>query len=79
MSRYRNKFYNIIMIKIKLYELMGENDVTTKEIAKATGLSTTTLTNIKRKRYTNVELDTIDKLCNFFDCKIEDLLEFKKN
>jgi len=79
MSRYRNKFYNIIMIKIKLYELMGENDVTAKEIAKATGLSTTTLTNIKRKRYTNVELDTIDKLCNFFDCKIEDLLEFKKN
>ena len=67
------------MIKIKLYELMGENDVTAKEIAKATGLSTTTLTNIKRKRYTNVELDTIDKLCNFFDCKIEDLLEFKKN
>ena len=66
------------MIKIKLKELMWHFDVTAKKISQATGISENTLTHIKNKKHVNVELDTLDKLCHFFDCKIQDLLEFYK-
>jgi putative transcriptional regulator len=64
------------MIKIKLRELMWERDVSAVEIQRATGIHTNTISGIIHGKRTNVELDTLDKLCKFFDCKLTDLLEF---
>ena len=67
------------MIKVKLKELMWDFEVTAKEISQKTGISENTLTHIKNKKHVNIELDTVDKLCRFFNCRIQDLLEFHKD
>lgn len=66
------------MIKIKLRELMWDREVTAVEIQRVTGIGANTISYIIHGKHTNLTLDTIDKLCTFFDCKLTDLLEFRK-
>ncbi|MDR1167302.1 MAG: helix-turn-helix transcriptional regulator [Heliobacteriaceae bacterium] len=65
------------MIKIKLRELMWDKDVSAVDIQRATGIHANTVSGIIRGKRKNIELDTIDKLCKFFDCTLTDLLEFR--
>lgn len=70
-------------IRIRLKELVAEVEyqegrvVTYKEIAAATGIHRVTLSKIAHNRGVNVGLDTIDRLCRFFGCRIEELLEYE--
>ena len=75
--RYIN--YNIIMIVIKLDDLIWRNRTTAEEIAKATGLGTTTISKLRNSKSINVSLNTIDKLCEYFNCNISDLMEHVSN
>jgi DNA-binding Xre family transcriptional regulator len=49
------------------------------EIATATGLSRVTLSKILNQKGYGTGTDTIDRLCDFFNCKVEDLMEFMPN
>ena len=64
------------MIKIRLREAMWEKDVTAAEINRATGLNKANLSNIMRNKHTNVGLHTINILCNYLKCSLDDLLEY---
>jgi putative transcriptional regulator len=64
------------MIKVKLRELIWEYDTTAKHIAEVTGLNASNISEIVRGKHTNLELDTINKLCKYFNCKISDILEY---
>ncbi len=57
---------------------MWDKDITAVEIFKATGISTSTISDIIRGKRPNIRLDTVDKLCDFLDCRIQDLLEFER-
>lgn len=50
--------------------------VTLDEIAKATGIHRTTLSKLANKKGYNSTTDNLDKLCEFFSCKIEELTEY---
>lgn len=69
------------MIRFRLKELIAdfefrtERRVTLEEISKATGIHRTTLSKIANVRGYNTTTDNIDKLCAFFDCKVEQLME----
>ena len=41
-------------------------------------ISTTPKTIAKMGRDENVSLDTIAKICEYFQCNIEDIIEYKK-
>ena len=56
-----------------LWKLLIDKDMTKKELMRETGISKSTMDKIGRGE--NVSLDTIDRICNHFDCKIEDVLE----
>lgn len=71
-------YYNEYMIKVKLRELMWQKDVKAVDIFNATGISTSTISNIIRGKRPSIRLDTIDKLCDFLDCRVQDLLEFER-
>ena len=58
---------------------MWDRDVTAVEINRITGIGVGTISGIIRGKHTNVELDTIDRLCKFFNCKVSDLLEFQND
>jgi len=65
------------MIKIKLRELMWEKNISAVHIQKETGINAATISRIINKKHNNLSLDTIDKLCNVLNCKIQDLLIYE--
>lgn len=65
-----------IMIICKLDDLLWQNRVNAKDLAKATGISTNTLSRWKNNKNNAYETRTISLICKYFNCKIQDLLEY---
>lgn len=62
------------MIKINLRVLMAIHKVNMKDIHEATGISRTTISNLYNENSKGIQFDTLDKLCNFFNCDVGELL-----
>uniref|UniRef100_UPI003F53D446 helix-turn-helix domain-containing protein n=2 Tax=Pseudomonadota TaxID=1224 RepID=UPI003F53D446 len=45
------------------------------DVSRETGLSRTTITLLYKETAQKVDLDALDKLCQLFDCQLNDLLE----
>ena len=67
------------MIKIKLRVLLAEHEMTQKDLAKKTGIRVTTISDMCNNKSKHIPLDTLDILCNFFDCDITDILKHEKS
>lgn len=69
------------VLRFRLRELIAEKQfqegrrVTLEEIASATGIHRTTLSKIQNVRGYNTTTDVLDRLCDFFDCEIGDLVQ----
>lgn len=69
------------MIRFKLAEMMEKKQftdgrrITVTEVATATGLNRMTLSKLLNHKGYGTGTDTIDKLCAFFGCRVEDLME----
>lgn len=69
------------MLRFKLKERIADLEfrerrrVQLQEIAAATGLNRMTLSKLVNHHGANVQTDVLDKLCSYFGCKIEDLVE----
>lgn len=64
------------MIKIHLRELLWEKDKTATALCEVTGLSRPNISRIVKGKHININLDTVDRICNFLECKITDLIEY---
>lgn len=69
------------MIRFLINELLSEKQfkegrrITLIEVSEATGINRMTLSKmINHKGYSTVT-DNLDKLCTFFECRVEDLVE----
>ena len=62
------------VIKCNLSMLMGEKRVTATEVAEKTGITRGTLRRLYHETAQRVDLDVLDKLCEYFDCEPGDLL-----
>lgn len=71
----------VSMIRFRLRELIIEKEfnenrrITLEEIARATGIQRTTLSRIGGQRGYNTTTDNLDKLCQYFHCPIQSLME----
>jgi len=69
------------MIRFKLGEMMEKKQfaegrrVTINEIATSTGLNRMTLSKILNLKGYGTGTDTIDRLCEYFSCEVQDLME----
>jgi putative transcriptional regulator len=69
------------MLRFKIKERIADLEfrerrrVQIQEIAAATGLNRMTLSKLINHHGANVETDVLDKLCTFFECPIEQLVE----
>lgn len=69
------------MIRFKLGEMIEKRQfsegrrITINEIATATGLNRMTLSKILNQKGYGTGTDTIDKLCAYFGCRVEELME----
>ena len=64
------------MIRIKLHELIWQNNAKGYEVANATKLTPATISKIVRGETVDVKLSTINKLCNYFKCNLNDIIEY---
>lgn len=60
---------------IRLFERMEEGKISGAELAKKAGVSGNIMTRIRRNEY--VSLESIEKICNALECKVDDIVEFK--
>ena len=65
------------MIKCHLSKLMGERKLKVTDVARDTGINRGTITRLYHETATRIELDVIEELCRYLDCKVGDLLEIQ--
>ena len=69
------------MIRFKLAEQIEKlqfkqsRRITIQEVAEATGVNRMTLSKILNHKGVSTGTDTLDRLCTYFNCRIEDLVE----
>lgn len=63
------------MIRCHLARLMGERKMRISDVMRETGLNRTTVTLLYKETALKVDLEALDKLCDLFDCEIQDLLQ----
>lgn len=69
------------MLRFKLreriadYEFRERRRLQLQDLASATGLNRMTLSKLVNQHGPNVQTDVLDKLCSYFGCRIEDLVE----
>lgn len=63
------------MIKCHLSRMMGERKLKISELSEQTGIHRNTISALYKETALRIELDTIDKLCKFFDCSVGELFE----
>ena len=70
------------MLRYKLKELTAEKEfrerrrVTVQEIAEATGITRNTLSKMLNQHGASVRSENLDRLCAYFECQIEQLVEY---
>lgn len=62
------------MIIVNLYKIGWKRKITRKELAEAINVSPTTITKLTKGEHVDVKLSTLEKLCDFFECSIHDIL-----
>lgn len=73
------------MLRFKLRERIADLEfkerrrVTIQEVAAATGLSRMTLSKLINEHGANVQTDALERLCAYFDCRVEDLVAYVKD
>ena len=60
----------------KLFLLMDKKGVSTYRLREECGIDSKTIRRLKANE--NIEIKTLDKICLFLDCKIEDVVEIIK-
>jgi len=65
------------MIKSNFHVLLAEKRLRVADVARATGLSKTTLHKLYNEQSSRIDFETLDKLCTFLNCSVEDILEHK--
>lgn len=56
-----------------LWKLLIDREMTKKQLMQATGISKSTMDKMARGE--QVSMDIIDRVCNYFDCNIENIIE----
>jgi putative transcriptional regulator len=55
---------------------MGERKLKLADVSRETGLHRNTVTLLYNETAVRVDLETMEKLCQLFQCKVEDLFEY---
>ncbi len=65
-------------IHCKLSTLMGEKRYNIQDVYEKTKLSRTTISNLYHDKMQRIDNETLNKLCELFECSVGDILEYYK-
>ncbi len=63
------------MIKCHLSRLMGERRLKIADVARDTGINRGTITRMYHETAQRIELEALDKLCDYLNCDVSHLYE----
>ena len=66
-------------MKVMLNQVLDNKGISQNQMAKDTGISTTTLRNLNHSRTTRISFDILEKICNYLDCGVEEILCIERN
>ena len=64
------------MLKCNLSTLMGRERLTIAEVIRRTGLTRNAVSTLYEERAKRIDLNTIARLCELFECSVDDLFEY---
>lgn len=65
-------------IKIYLSDLLKEKKIKSKDLAKAVGITEANLSILRSGKAKAVRFTTLNAICEFLDCDVEDILKYEK-
>lgn len=68
----------IIMIKITLDKALNNAGITRYELAKRTDIQYQIIDNYYKNKVKRYDSYVLERICSALDCKIEDIIEYKK-
>lgn len=66
------------MIEFNLQEILNQKGKSIYWLMNETGKSFQSLTNLTKKDLSGIHFDTLEQLCNIFDCEVGELIVLKK-
>jgi DNA-binding Xre family transcriptional regulator len=70
------KGYDIMISYLPMNVTLAKHDIKRTKMAEDLGISPPTLAKFNKNEYVN--LQTLEKICIYLDCRIEDIVEIKK-
>ena len=67
------------MIRCHLSRMMGERKMKIVDVARDSGLHRNTITLLYNETANRIDLETLDRLCQLFECNVGDLLEYAES
>ncbi|MHA3116560.1 XRE family transcriptional regulator [Acinetobacter sp. ANC 4635] len=67
------------MVICKLPILLAERKMRVADLIRGTGINKTTLHKLYNGELTRIDLDTIDRICDYLNVQVGDLFIFEKN
>ena len=64
---------------ITLNQVLEDKGISQNQLAKDTGISVETIRNFKNNKTTRISFDVLEKVCNYLNCKIEDVICLEKD
>ena len=58
-------------MKVTLDQMLDSRGVSQNQLAKDTGISTSTLRNLNHNRTTRISFDVLEKICLYLNCGVE--------
>lgn len=59
-----------------LWKLLIDKDMSKKDLMEATNISKSTMDKMGRSE--TISLEVVDRICSYFNCNIEDVVEHRK-
>ena len=56
-----------------LWKLLIDKEMTKKQLMEVTNISKSTMDKMGRSE--QVSMDIVDRICDYFDCRVEDIIE----
>ena len=69
----------MMAIHSKLSSLMGEKRYNIQYIYENTGIARATISNLYHDRVKRVDFETLNRLCELFDCVAGDIIQYTKD
>ena len=60
-----------------LWKVLEDKNMTKEDLKKATGMSSATIAKLGKNE--NINMNSLDKICEVLECDVEDVIEFIPN